>query len=121
MIYAIKEYPKNINLLETINLFDVNNNEWIIKRYNDYGLVIHYNGKQELLLKNFIYTNNNEIMNMVNSNYIHYEIDSFEDFIYLRDYLISSLTNEIFSWLNDLFQERFNLNPNLTLECEVIF
>lgn len=122
MIYCLKEYPTDREPIETINLKDIDGNNWQIKRYDEgYGMVIHYEGDTGKMPEYFVYTAEDQIMSMINSNFIHYEEDSFEEFMLLRNWIISADAEECFILIEDLFQQRFRINPHLIMECETVF
>lgn len=121
MIYCLKDYPQDLEPIETIQLTDRDENSWTIKRYEGYGILIHFEGNKSHIPEFFGYDTPESSMCIVNTNFYHQEDESFEEYLRLRNVILNCFTEEVFIIIEDLFQQRFRINPYLIMECETVF
>lgn len=119
MIYCLNKL-QNKEIIEEITLTDMDLNPWFITRY-DNGMIFQFKGNSPFILKEFNLRINEIYNNMLNSNIILFEDNTFEAYEGIRNFILNAYTSDIWLMFEDFFQQRFTINPNLRLECETLF
>lgn len=120
MIYCLNPemYPKEESIIESLSYRDENDFKWTLARV-DTGFFIRYLG-DSYFRENYFRGElpNGEHVTIKNTNCIYVKDSSFDTFYQFREIIKKGWTDDIWEWIEDCFQLRFNEDSNL-LESEV--
>jgi hypothetical protein len=121
MIYCVQEflYPSSEKSVEELVYNDENGFEWRISRILN-GFIIRYFGDPYFRENIFECENSKgECIKVKNTNCIFVQDDDFETFAEFREVILRGCTDEIWGFIRDLLQERFEYDTGL-LDSEIV-